>query len=137
MLGTALAIVATPTSTSINESSAAGLSARCPGVRPVWSLPRTSIWRKNGWGSARNLALSHRLAADETYLRSQRIDMVGWGPSSVTNKITIQLLHYSRRAARILYARYGCGITVSRISESTLPVLYAQPARVAAHEASS
>jgi hypothetical protein len=92
----------------------------------------TSIWRKNGWGSARNLALSHRLAADESYLRGQRVDVVSWGPNSVTNKITIRLLHYSNRAARLLYARYGCGITVSRISEP-LPVLYAQPAPVAAH----
>ncbi len=90
----------------------------------------TSIWRKNGWGSARNLALSHRLAADEPYLRSQRIDVVGWGPSSVTNKIAIRLAHYSSRAVRILYARYGCGITVSRFS-GPLPVLYGQPARVA------
>jgi hypothetical protein len=40
-----------------------------------------------------------------------------WGPGAFTNKIVIFLARYSARAARILYARYGCAITVSHHSQ--------------------
>jgi hypothetical protein len=108
-------ILATPLTSSQVGPVAAG-PASCGPPRFIASLPRTNEWRRNGWGSAQNQATSNRIAADEKYLTSRHVELSQWGPGAFTNKIVIFLAHYSARAARILYARYGCAITVSHHS---------------------
>jgi hypothetical protein len=128
LLVAAAFIVATPTTGDHRGSdggvhgtvlSAAG--AHCAPIRPIWKLPARSKWRRNGWGSPLNQALSRRISADQPYLRSRHVILAQWGPDTTTGRIAIFLVHYSARAAGILYAQYGCGIVVSHISEP-LPV---------------
>jgi hypothetical protein len=115
-------IVATPESPGSNRSAisvtrGSFLPRHCPASRLIASLPRSDRWRENGWGSAQNLATSRRIQADEAYLRSRHVYLTQWGPGRFTNKIVIYLAHYSARAARILYTRYGCAVVVSRHSQ--------------------
>ncbi|MGN6794256.1 MAG: hypothetical protein ACTHJW_17875 [Streptosporangiaceae bacterium] len=63
------------------------------------------------------MAVSHRIAADDKYLKRKHADLSQWGPGAFTNRIVVYLVHFSARAARILYARYGCAILVSRHSQ--------------------
>ncbi|HEX9517624.1 MAG TPA: hypothetical protein VF940_15785 [Streptosporangiaceae bacterium] len=109
-------ILATPTTPSPISTGLMGLR-HCPALKPISALPATNKWRKNGWGSPRNLATSRRIESDESFLHSRHVYLSQWGPDSVTGKIEVYLVHYSARAARILYARYGCAINVSRRSQ--------------------
>ena len=109
-------ILATPTTASRIGAVTIGLR-HCPASRPISALPATNRWRKNGWGSPRNLATSQRIGSDESFLRSRHVYVSQWGPDSATGKTKVYLVHYSPRAARILYARYGCAIDVSRRSQ--------------------
>jgi len=115
-------ILATPTTPARVITAAAGQRHR-PGSRPISALPATSKWRKNGWGSPRNLATSERIASDQSFLRRRRVYLSQWGPNAAKGKIEVFLVHYSVRAARILYARYGCAIDVSRRSQGYADLL--------------
>ena len=92
--------------------------AHCGPPISIGTLPRTNRWRKNGWGSAQNMAVSHRIGADDRYLKREHVELSQWGPGAFTNRIVVYLVHFSARAARILYARYRCAILVSRHSQA-------------------
>jgi len=66
---------------------------------------------------ARNLASSRRIEHDESFLRARHAYVSQWGPNAATGKTEVFLVQYSALAARILYARYGCAIDVSRRSQ--------------------
>ena len=77
----------------------------------------SSPWRRNGWLSARNKALSKRIFNDRRYLARHGIQLTQWGPDSRSGKTKIYLTHYTPAAARALYARYGCAVVVATTSE--------------------
>ena len=81
------------------------------------SLPKSSPWWRNGWLSAQNEALSGRIADDQAYLAGHGIQLTEWGPDVRSGKTKIYLTHYTPAAARVLYARYGCGVVVATTSE--------------------
>jgi hypothetical protein len=78
-------------------------------------LPSAS-WLRNGWLSPVNKQLSSRIFTDRQVLRRQGVRLTQWGPDPATGKTKVYLTHYSRAAARVLYARYGSAIVVSRHS---------------------
>src|SRR5262245_53020209 len=88
----------------------------CPAT-PAKSLPRSNRWRRNGWLSPVNKALSQRIFNDREYLARHGVELTEWGPDARTGKTKIYLTHYTPAAARVLYARYGCAIVVATTSE--------------------
>jgi hypothetical protein len=109
-------ILATPATNSQVTHVALG-PANCGPSKLIAALPRTNKWRRNGWGSSQNQAVSNRIESDQKYLTSRHVELSQWGPGAFTNKIVVILVHFSVRAARILYVRYGCAIIVSHQSQ--------------------
>lgn len=90
---------------------------RAPAASAVSNGHRPSArWLRDGWLSARNEPLSSRIFTDRQVLQRQGVRLTQWGPDPATGKTKIYLTHYSRAAARVLYARYGSAIVVSRHS---------------------
>jgi hypothetical protein len=53
------------------------------------------------------LALTDRIAADDSYLRSLGIELSSWGPDDTTGKVRVTLVSYTPQAEALLRARYG------------------------------
>jgi hypothetical protein len=103
-------------STAAASPGSTALSGHCPATRAP-QLSASNPWRRNGWLSARNEALSAHLDSDQPYLSRRGILLTEWEPDSMTGKIKVYLRHYSARAAQAMYARYGCAISVAKVSE--------------------
>jgi hypothetical protein len=101
---------------AVASPGSAALPGHCPAARAP-QLSASNPWRRNGWLSARNEALSSRLDSDQPYLSRHGILLTEWEPDSMTGKIKVYLRHYTARAAQAMYARYGCAISVAKVSE--------------------
>ena len=111
-----ITVVAAASGCANSTARSAGPAGKtCPATQAK-SLPKSSPWRRNGWLSARNKALSKRIFNDQRYLARHGIQLTQWGPDTQTGKTKIYLTHYTRTAARALYARYGCAVVVATTS---------------------
>ncbi len=127
-LPTVLAAAATVVALSAAAPAIANTSSAHPAVAhaarsstaaSLKVIPLTAsrgAWIHNPWGRPGNQRLSARITADYPQLRRMGIQLSRWGPASISGKIAIFLVHFSPRAARALYARYGNAILVSRLS---------------------
>ena len=98
-------------------SPASAVSMHCA-VTHAPRLAASSPWLRNGWLSAQNMALSGRIRSDQSYLSRHGVRLTEWEPDSVTGKIKIYLTRYTAKAARTVYARYGCAVSVGHVSEA-------------------
>jgi hypothetical protein len=67
-----------------------------------------------GWGTARNRTITFDLLAHEHWLADHGVELRQWGPDPATRKVEIFLAHYTADAARLLRARYGPAVEISK-----------------------
>jgi hypothetical protein len=67
-----------------------------------------------GWGTVRNRAITYDILAHEHWLADHGVDLRQWGPDPTTGKVEVFLARYSAASLRVLQARYGPDVEVSR-----------------------